>query len=174
MKILLIGILSIALPVFAQHNHDHNHENHTKHAEVKRQVLSSKDRSILLEILEKNDLLFNSFLKKDQDLIEKNAKELSVLLAKTDNSIMKLVKEKASSLNGIKSSNKNEDNLKAYESFLNPLLALVQQYDVGGKYNVFSCPMVKKSWLQDLTTNKDVRNVYAMDMLECGSQDTHF
>jgi len=170
MKILLIGILSIVLPVFAQHKH----ENHTKHAEVKRQVLPSKDRFVLLEVLAMNDLLFNSFLKKDQGLIEKNAKELSVLLASTDSTIVKLVKGKTSILNGIKSSNKNEDNLKAYESFLNPLLALVQQYDVGGKYNIFSCPMVKKSWIQDLKTNKDVRNVFAIDMLECGSQDTHF
>ena len=173
MKLLLLGILSIALPVFAQHNHDHHHDNHAK-SEVKRQSLSSKDKSVLSEILAKNDLLFNSFLKKDKDLIEKYAKELSALVSTADSSIVKQVKAKASSLNNIKSSNKNEDNLNAYESFLNPLITLVQQYDVGGKYNVFSCPMVKKSWIQDLKTNKDVKNVYAMDMLECGSQDTHF
>lgn len=173
MKLLLLGILSIALPVFAQHNHDHHHDNHAK-PEVKRQSLSSKDKSVLSEILAKNDLLFNSFLKKDKDLIEKYAKELSALVSTADSSIVKQVKAKASSLNNIKSSNKNEDNLHAYESFLNPLITLVQQYDVGGKYNVFSCPMVKKSWIQDLKTNKDVKNVYAMDMLECGSQDTHF
>lgn len=173
MKLLLLGILAIALPVFAQHNHDHHHDNHAK-PEVKRLSLSGKDKPVLSEILAKNDLLFNSFLKKDKDLIEKHAKELSVLVSTADSSIVKQVKAKVSSLNSIKSSNTNEDNLKAYESFLNPLISLVQQYDVGGKYNVFSCPMVKKSWIQDLKTNKDVRNVYAMDMLECGSQDTHF
>lgn len=173
MKLLLLGILSIALPVFAQHNHNHHHENHAK-SEVKRQSISSKDESVLSEILEKNDLLYNSFLKKDKDLIEKYAKELSALVSTADIPIVNQVKAKVSDLNSIKSSSKNEDNLKAYESFLYPLIILVQQYDVGGKYNIFSCPMVKKSWIQDLKTNKDVRNVYVMDMLECGSQDTHF
>lgn len=170
MKILLLGFLAIAFPVFAQHNH----EEHAGHAQTKRKSLQSNDKALLTEILAKNDSLFNAFLKKDNALIEKSAKELASLAVKSDSTIMKELKAKVYSLEGIKSSNKNEDNLKAYEAFLNPLVAIVQQYEVAGKYNVFSCPMVKKSWIQDTKINKDVKNVYAMDMLECGSQDTHY
>lgn len=170
MKILLLGFLAMAIPAFAQHNHD----QHAGHAQTKRNTLQAKDKAELTEILAKNDVLFNAFLKKDNALIEKNAKELSSLVGKSQSTIIKGVKANVSGLDGIKSSNKNEDNLKAYETFLNPLIKVVQQYDVGKKYNVFSCPMVKKSWIQDTEVNKDVKNVYAMDMLECGSQDTHF
>lgn len=170
MKILLAGFLALALPVFAQHKHD----QHAAHAQVKRKALQGKDKAIVAEILAKNDMLFNAFLKKDNSLIEKTAKELSGLVGKSQSSIIMGIKAKVSSLDGIKSSNKNEDNLKAYEAFLNPLIAIVQQYEVAGDYNVFSCPMVKKSWIQDTEVNKDVKNVYAMDMLECGTQDTHF
>lgn len=170
MKILLAGFLAIAFPVFAQHNHD----QHADHSQAKRKALQSNDKAQLTEILAKNDSLFNAFLKKDNALIVKNAKELAGLVVKSDGPILKELKAKVYSLEGIKSSNKNEDNLKAYEAFLNPLIAIVQQYEVAGKYNVFSCPMVKKSWIQDTEVNKDVKNVYATDMLECGTQDTRF
>lgn len=177
MKLLLLGILSIALPASAQHNHeDHHHHHHESDAkiEVKRQPISSKDKSILSEILAKNDLLFNSFLKEDKDLTEKYAKELSVLVTTADSLIIKEVKAEVSSLSKIKSSIKNEKNLESYELFLKPLISLVQKFDVGAKYNVFTCPMVKKSWLQDVRVNKEVKNVFASYMLECGNQDTHF
>lgn len=170
MKILLVGFLAMAFPVFAQHNHD----LHAGHSQAKRKTLQRNDKALVTEILAKNDSLFNAFLKKDNALIEKNAKELAGLVVKSQSTILKEVKANVFSLETIKSSNKNEDNLKAYEAFLNPLVAIVQQYEVAGKYNVFSCPMVKKSWIQDTKINKDVKNVYAMDMLECGSQDTHF
>jgi protein-disulfide isomerase len=71
MKILLAGFLALALPVFAQHNHD----QHAGHAQIKRKALQGKDKAVVAEILAKNDMLFNAFLKKDNSLIEKTAKE---------------------------------------------------------------------------------------------------
>jgi hypothetical protein len=170
MKVLLLTLLAISLPVLGQHNH---HE-HGHHSSAHRKPIEGKDKSAVLEVLAKNELLFNAFLKKDSALIEKHAKELQGYIGRTHAPLLKNVKLNISKLSSIKSSNTNEDNLKAYEAFLNPLIKVVREYDVGRKYNVFSCPMVKKSWLQNTDLNKEVKNIYAIDMLECGSQDTAF
>lgn len=170
MKSLLVAFFIVSAPVYAQHNH----EEHAQHTEVKRKTINEKEKANALEVLAKNEILFNAFLKKDASLAEKTAKELQQLLKSKNTPVLKEVNAQAPKLLSIKSSNKPEENLKAYESFLNPLIKVVQSYDVGGRYNVFSCPMVKKSWLQDVQANKEVRNVYAMDMLECGKQETNF
>ena len=170
MKIVLMALLTLSLPVYAQHSHS----EHVEHTTTKRKAVSEKEKVEILEVLAKNDLLFNSFLKKDSSSVEKHAKELQLLMSNKKSSLLKDSKAQAVKLASIKASNKAEDNMKAYESFLNSLIKVVQDNDVDSKYNIFSCPMVKKSWLQDITTNKEVKNVYAMDMLECGTQDTHF
>lgn len=170
MKTLLLVLLTVSLPVFAQHSH---HEE-GKQSGVKRKSLATQDKVEAVEVLAKNDLLFNAFLKKDAAAIEKHAKELQKLVSAKKSPLLKEVKAQAGKLNSIKASNSNETNLTAYEAFLNPLIKVVQEHEVDTRYNVFSCPMVKKSWLQDVKVNKGVKNVYAMEMLECGSQDTHY
>lgn len=170
MKFLILGFLIVSSPLMAQHNH---HDSGT-HQSIKRKPIDSKDKEQIIEILIKNDLLFNAFLKKEGGSIEKSAKDLLALISKSQSPLLKETKVQASSLAKIKSTNSNESNLQAYESFLNPLIKLVQTSDIGGKYNIYSCPMVKKSWIQDTDVNKDVKNVYAMDMLECGTKDTQF
>ena len=139
-----------------------------------RKPLEPSDAKAVTEVLLKNDELFNAFLKKDPALVQKKAAELHELASKTDSSVLSKVKKKAKSLKGIKPGTKNESNLESYEPFLNALIKVVKKYQVPGRYNIFSCPMVNKSWIQDVTVNKDVRNVYAMEMLECGTQDTKF
>lgn len=169
MKFLLLAILVIN-PAFSQTPH-HGHENH---AEVKRKDLAESEKKVILDVLKKNDDLFNAFLKKDGAQVEKLAKELHAIVSKAESKVLSGVKKESQNLLSLKAGNSNEKNLASYESFINPLIEVVKTHNVGDKYNVFSCPMVKKSWLQDVAVNKDVKNVYAMDMLECGTQETHF
>ena len=169
MKVILAGLLLLSFGVQAQHSH-HSSEKMS----VQRKTLTSKELSEVKIILDKNDELFNAFLKKDGVLVEKKSQELSALVKKSKTPSLKDVKAQASKLDSIKASEKNEKNLVSYESFVNPLIKFIQTHDVGSKFNVFSCPMVKKSWIQNTDVNKDVRNVYAMEMLECGTQDTKF
>lgn len=170
MKFLILGFLIVSSPLMAQHNH---HDSGT-HQLIKRKPIDSKDKEQIIEILIKNDLLFNAFLKNEGGSIEKSAKDLLALISKSQSPLLKETKAQASSLAKIKSTNSNESNLQAYESFLKPLIKLVQANDIGGNYNIYSCPMVKKSWIQDTNVNKEVKNVYAMDMLECGTKDTQY
>ncbi len=172
MKIILFTLLLSSLGVQAQHSHHSHHE--TEKMSVKRKALPAKDVSEVKLILDKNDELFNAFLKKDNSLIEKKSQELSALVKKSQGSSLKEVKNQVKKLDSIKASEKHDANLASYESFVNPLIKLVQTYDVGSNFNIFSCPMVKKSWIQNTDVNKGVKNVYAMEMLECGTQDTKF
>lgn len=169
MKILLITMLLMG-QAYAQHSHHGSAHS----LEVKRKSLNENDKKLVLEVLEKNDELFNAFLKKDSKQVEKTALDLNLIISKSSSAVLSSVKKQASKLSGIKSKNSNESNLTLYEQFLNPLIEIVKSNEVGNKFNVFNCPMVKKSWIQNIDVNKDVKNVYAMDMLECGTQETHF
>jgi hypothetical protein len=169
MKIFLITMLLMG-QAYAQHSHHGSAHS----SEVKRKSLNENDKKLVLEVLEKNDVLFNAFLKKDAKQVEKSALDLNLIMSKSTSTVLSSVKKHASKLSGIKSTNSNESNLSLYEQFLNPLIEIVKINEVGNKFNVFNCPMVKKSWIQNIEVNKDVKNVYAMDMLECGAQETHF
>lgn len=142
--------------------------------DASRKNLEPAEAKEVAEVLVKNDELFNAFLKKDAGLVQKKAAELHTLISKADASAFKEVKKDSDSLKKITSEAGNESNLKSYEPFLNSLIKVVKTYQVPGRFNIFSCPMVNKSWIQDTNVNKEVRNVYAMEMLECGTQDTKF
>ena len=159
MKIILIALLSIG-SLYAQ--------------TTKRKELIGAEKKVVLEALQKNDDLFNAFLKKDPQAISKAAASLKDLISKSNVKALAQAKKKVDGLSKIQASNAQEKNLASYEDFNTSLLDVVKTYDVGSKFNVFNCPMVKKSWIQNVDTNKDIRNVYAMEMLECGSQETHF
>lgn len=160
MKIVLLGVLLlISSSLLAG-------------AKTERKVLSVEEKKDVEAVLSKNDLLFNALLKKDGMLIKKNAQDLSDFLKTSKAAIFKDVKLPASELAFMNAY--NEKSLKTYEAFLTPLIKIVKEQDVNSKFNLFYCPMVQKSWIQDTTVNKDVRNVYAMEMLECGDQTTHF
>lgn len=170
MRIMIFTLFLLSFGVEAQHSHHKTSEKMS----VERKTLSGEDQKKVILILDKNDELFNAFLKKDDSLIEKKSHELSGLMKKIEVAALKEVKIQTKQLDSIKATKTRETNLVAYESFVNPLIKFIQTYDVGSNFNVFSCPMVKKSWIQNTIVNKDVRNVYAMEMLECGTQDTKF
>jgi hypothetical protein len=162
MKFLLCAFLSVSVPLFSV-----NTFADTQNSQTKRAALQEKDKKEVRNVLAKNDLLFNAFLKKDKSLIEQEARELQKTLAGTNSKILEQVRKGSSAL-------QKEVSMEAYEAFLNPMIQVVQKYDVGRDFNVFSCPMVNKSWIQDVRVNKGVKNVYAMEMLECGEQESKY
>lgn len=170
MKNIVLGLMLIALPALAK---NHNQDRSPK-AEAQRKSLTSIEKDIVSKVLSANDNLFNAFLNKDSNLISQKTNDIMVLVESSNSVILKDVKSKIIELKKIKATNTHADSLKAYEGFSDSLIQVVQKYDVGSHYNIFSCPMVKKSWIQDVRVNKNVRNVYAMEMLECGTQDTKF
>lgn len=174
MKYIFFSLLLMAGAANAQHSHDDHDHGHDQKVSVARKSLNASEKAAMTNILNKNDELFNAFLKKDNALIEKTAKALAVVTSQYKMASFKDIHAEASKLSSIKASKSREANLDIYEAFLQPLIKFVQTYEVDKKFNVFSCPMVKKAWLQDTSVNKDVRNVYAMEMLECGTQDTKF
>lgn len=170
MKYLLLGLLGLSIQSFAQDNH-FEHGNHTS---THRTAVGIKAKEEVIAVLQKNDLLFYAFLAKDEVGIEKLAKELHADVTKSNHSLLDEVKAAAWNLSNIKASHSNEVNLRSYESFVKPLIRIVESKDIGGKFNVFTCPMVKKSWIQNIEIHKEAKNIYAMDMLECGTQNTHY
>jgi hypothetical protein len=67
-----------------------------------------------------------------------------------------------------------EENNQNYHLVSMALIYIVNTYDVGPKYNAYSCPMVKKKWLQNSKKLAKIHNPYAPHMPHCGSQDTNF
>lgn len=172
MKYIFLSMLLMTGVATAQdHDHDHDHDHKMS---VARKPLKAAEKAAVTNILNKNDELFNAFLKKDNALIEKSAKALAEATSQNKIGLLKDIQIEAGKLSSIKASKSREANMETYETFLRPLIKFVQTYEVDKKFNIFSCPMVKKSWIQDTSVNKDVRNVYAMEMLECGTQDTKF
>ena len=115
-----------------------------------------------------------ALIKNDYKGAEGAALALKSALDKSTSLVLKAAKAQSASLAQIKGSLDGEKNLAFYEKVSDPLVAVVKGYNVGAGHNIFSCPMVKKSWVQNVTQHKEVRNVYATSMLECGTQDTKF
>src|SRR5688500_4627844 len=78
MHYLLTAFLSLMLPVMAM---------------AKRAALPEKEKAEVLQVLEKNDKLFNAYLKKDSAQIEAGAKELEKALADTKTPVLKDVRK---------------------------------------------------------------------------------
>lgn len=127
------------------------------------------------EVLNANEELHAAFFSYDGENVEKAAKLVaSKIEAIKDKKISKLLKVTHKKLLEM---NKEKDKKANQDAFYTVSLGLgniIKKYDVGGKWNVYSCPMVKKSWVQDSAKNDGVRNPYAAGMPDCGSKKTSF
>lgn len=167
-SILLILSLSLFSHGFAS---DSNHKMPSM--DKKRTSLNERDQKEVLQVLEANESLHASFFKYNAKEVEKQAEELSQKISKIQNQeIAGLLKFSATKLKEIKASNDREENNKTYHLVSMALIHIVNKYDVGSKYNAYSCPMVKKKWLQNSAKMSKVHNPYAAGMPHCGSQDT--
>lgn len=162
-----------------QGGHDHSKMNHSKmdHSKMKkgdRKSLSEAAKNSVISALEANEALHSSFFKYDAKAVESNAMKLKKAIdAIEDKEVAKLLNFSKSKLSEIKASNDRETNNKNYHLVSTALIHIVNKYDVGSKYNAYSCPMVKKKWVQNSSKMAKVHNPYAPNMPHCGSQDSH-
>ena len=63
-------------------------------------------------------------------------------------------------------------NNENYHIVSSALIFVINKYDLGSEYNAYSCPMVKKKWIQNSKKMTKVHNPYAAGMPHCGSQDS--
>lgn len=163
----------------SQGGHDHSKMNHSKmdHSKMKkgdRKSLSEAAKKSVVLALEANETLHSSFFKYDAKAVESNAIKLKKAIdAIEDKEVAKLLNFSKTKLSEIKASNDRETNNKNYHLVSMALIHIVNKYDVGSKYNAYSCPMVKKKWVQNSSKMAKVHNPYAPNMPHCGSQDSH-
>jgi hypothetical protein len=162
-----------------QGSHDHSKMNHSKmdHSKMKkgdRKSLSEAAKKSVVLALEANEALHSSFFKYNAKAVETNAMKLKKAIdAIEDKEVVKLLNFSKTKLSEIKASNDRETNNKNYHLVSMALIHIVNKYDVGSKYNAYSCPMVKKKWVQNSSKMAKVHNPYAPEMPHCGSQDSH-
>ncbi|MFG1492878.1 hypothetical protein [Halobacteriovorax sp. ZH4_bin.1] len=129
----------------------------------------------VVKVLELNEDLHSSFFKYDGAKVEEAAKKLSRAIDKiSDEKIKKLLTFSKVKLSEIQASKSTADNNQNYHLVSMALIHIINTYDVGEKYNAYSCPMVKKKWVQNSSKQDKVHNPYASNMPHCGQKDTKF
>jgi hypothetical protein len=172
----LFGMESYASGTHGSHDHskmDHSKMDHSKMKKGDRKSLSEAAKKSIVFALEANEALHSSFFKYDAKAVESNAMKLKKAIdAIEDKEVAKLLNFSKGKLKEIKASSDREANNKNYHLVSMALIHIVNKYDVGSKYNAYSCPMVKKKWVQNSSKMAKVHNPYAPNMPHCGSQDT--
>lgn len=144
-------------------------------AKEARQILNESAKKSIISALEANEALHGAFFKYDAKSVEENALKLKKAIESIeDKEVAKLLNFSKEKLSEIKASNDREENNKNYHLVSMALIHIVNKYDVGAKYNAYSCPMVKKKWVQNSSKMAKVHNPYAPEMPHCGSQDSHY
>lgn len=137
--------------------------------------LDKKVTSELVSVLKSNEAVHAAFFKYDGAKIEAKAKLMSLEIDKiSDKNIHEMLKFAKQKLAGLKKSNTKKDNNLNYHIVSSALIFLLNKYDLGKEYNSYSCPMVKKKWIQNSTKIDEVSNPYADYMPNCGKKDTQY
>lgn len=169
---LLVVILALLSPVsFTSAARPEGNLN----KEVERLVLAPKHRAEILTILKENESLHAAFFTFNTVDIEKSVKKIAVGIDKIKHKKMSLLLKpaKKSLLAILNKSERESKNLK-YHTFSEALATIVNTYDVGEDYNIYSCPMVKKTWIQNSKKKLRTHNPYAPEMPHCGGRDSDY
>ena len=144
-------------------------------AATERVKLPEQTKMEVIGVLKVNENLHASFFKYNAKEVEQKAKELAQAIDKiNDPQIKKLLNFSKSKVNQIKSTEGRKKNNELYNMVSMALTHLINKYDLGKDYNVYSCPMVKKKWVQNSTEMKKVHNPYAPNMPHCGEMLTNY
>ena len=175
LSVVALGLFGMESYASGTHgSHDHSKTDHSKMKKGDRKKLSEAAKRSIVLALEANEALHSSFFKYDAKAVESNAMELRKAIdAIEDKEVAKLLNFSKGKLKEIKASNQREENNKNYHLVSMALIHIVNKYDVGSKYNAYSCPMVKKKWVQNSSKMAKVHNPYAPNMPHCGSQDSN-
>lgn len=180
-KFLIIAISMISFGIMfreASASENHNHHKNMKMKDKKqgkRLALNKSSKDSLIAVLEANEKLHAAFFEYNGKTVEKNAHDLKVAIENIkDKEISKLLVFSKEKLNEIKANVDRKKNNQNYHLVSMALIYIVNKFDVGEKYNAYSCPMVKKKWLQNSQKMSKVHNPYAPEMPHCGTQDSHY
>lgn len=123
-------------------------------------------------VLQLNEELHQAFFKNDNNLMEKKVSEISQAITSLSSKVIKDKLEKSrQQLIQIKTGRAQEENNQAYHQFSMALGHIVRNYEISKDYALYSCPMVKKKWLQNIKNNSMVQNPYAASMPGCGEKE---
>lgn len=140
-----------------------------------RESLTSAQKEEVVNVLKANEKLHASFFKYDAKSVADSAQELKNAMNKVSHEkIKKLLKFSMTKLDEIKANKTKDENRQNYHTISMALIYILNTYDVGSEYNAYSCPMVKKKWVQNSSKQEKVHNPYAANMPHCGSKDTSF
>lgn len=143
----------------------------SSYASEERKKVSESDKKEIVSVLEANEELHSSFFKYNGKKVEAAAKNVNTKIAKISNKeVAKLLKFSSTKLDEIKADSKRDGNNQNYHLVSMALIHIVNTYDVGSKYSAYSCPMVKKKWVQNTSKMEKVHNPYAPYMPHCGSK----
>jgi len=175
MVLLMVSVLGLGSAMAMDHSHKEKDHSSHGHDHKGRTHVGKKALSEIHNVLAANEQLHSSFFKYDSKEIEKKAKLLSAAIEKlTHAEFRKLLKYSGEKVLEIKAKNDKKENNKVYALVSMALIHIVNKYDVGADYNEYSCPMVKKKWLQHSKTKSGIQNPYAKSMPDCGMKNTNF
>jgi hypothetical protein len=174
LSLILTLLIGISFSAFAEMDHSKmNHGEKIKMNKSGRKTLDKKTKNEILAALKANETVHSAFFEYDGEKVESAVGNLSSALKSITNpEVSKLLKFSQSKLGKIKASNDRGQNDQNYHLFSMALIHVVNTYDIGKEYNAYSCPMVKKKWLQNSKKMSKVHNPYAPNMPHCGGQDT--
>lgn len=137
--------------------------------------VDGKLKTELVKVFESNEKLYDSFFDYDAKEVAKLAGELKASMESvSDDEIKKLLKFSIGKLSLMTADRSEKLNHEDYNIVSMALIHVNSKYDFGKKYNAYSCPMVKKKWLQNTAENSGVKNPYAAMMRDCGSKDSNY
>lgn len=140
-----------------------------------REKLEKKEMANIESVLQANEELRLSFFDYKMADVETAASKMIKQIKQVKHpELTKLLAYPVKKLETIKAEATEDANKEAFGVISLGLANIVRKYDVGGKWNVYSCPMVKKSWIQDSAKVDDVQNPYAASMPNCGRKETSY
>ena len=177
-NLILAAVMGLLVLFTSNESYSMHHEHAKKEksaTKTSRKKLEEQTKSQLLAAYAQNEKLHAAFFTHDAKLVQKNALALRDLLSKlTDKKLKKHFKRTLVQLEKMSKAQDQEKNNHQYNLVSKKLVEVIEVYDLGSVYNVYSCPMVKKVWVQNSTKMDKVHNPYASYMPHCGTKDTNY
>lgn len=140
-----------------------------------RKEISSEAQSEIRALFEINEDMHASFFEYDGEKVEKHAKKLHTAIDEiSDDSIRQLLRFSQQQLDEISAEHDREKNDEKYHNVSMAFIHLINTFDIGEGYNVYSCPMVQKKWVQNSKKMDKVHNPFHPGMKHCGDKETNF
>ncbi len=130
---------------------------------------SPQIQKYLTTLLKANDAIHTAFIKNDEPGFKTALAGLDKVLgeARVDELKQFVTESKSASAKLVSAANFDEKR-KLYGDVVKPIVAMLQKYGPIESYRVFTCPMVKKDWIQDTKIASKVQNPYEPKMVDCG------